>query len=446
MKPLRLSLAVAALLVVILIAALLWPASRPQWLDLPDGRSVRIYAVTYGTNHLVGPPLACTATRISPYAEYALVHLLGTRMAVQQIHTATPQLLVWLEAKPRGKRVPNPPLINVYLGDGTNFISGMNQSVWAPNSAGAFSLLFHFNIMFDVFPRRDATITLNFFAPVFGGPTTNCGHLTFRNPARQSYPQWQPETLPAVKQAGDVEATLLSLETGHSDQTTARRGQNGGTEFIHGTNPTNGRNQTVVGLRLRSLSHTNEHWSVKSLEISDATGNHSSSLNMSWYNNTQGFAFMPGLWPSERAWKIKLEIKQADHFEPSQLCSFTRVPLGAPGETNTLGWTASVAGNTITLDQIVHRPPNTNQSYNLSSGSTASFILPSLTNGTQLDLLGVVFQPGKTNRADGWSESGSQRTYSFRGIPADATTADFIFAIHQSRTVEFTVHPDLPPR
>ncbi len=440
MKPLRLTLSVAGPLVIILIAALLWPASRPQWLDLPDGRSVRIYAVTYGTNHLVGPPLACSATRLSPFAEYALVQVFGARMAVQQIKTATPQLLVWLEAKSSEGKIQNLPNINAFLGDGTNFISGKNQSVWSPSSPGPFSL------MFDSFPRRDATITLNFFAPIFGGQTTNCGRLSFRNPARHSYPQWQPESLPSVKPAGDVEATLSFLETGHDSRTTVQPAKGGGTELIHGTNRSDGRNLTFVGLRLRSLSHPNERWAVKSLEISDPTGNQASSAYMVWDNIAQGFTFMPGLWPSERAWKIKLQIKQVDHFEPAQLFTFAHVPLGAPGETNTLGRTTNVAGNSLTLEQIIHRAPNTNQSFNLSSGSTFSFIMPSLTNGTQWDLLGVVFEPGKTNHPDGWTEGGSQRTYSFRQIPAAATTADFIFAVHQSRTVEFTVHPDLPPR
>jgi hypothetical protein len=44
-----------------------------------------------------------------------------------------------------------------------------------------------------------------------------------------------------------------------------------------------------------------------------------------------------------------------------------------------------------------------------------------------------------------WSRGANERTYDFRNIPTDATTADFTFAAQQSRHVKFLVKPEVGP-
>ncbi len=153
---------------------------------------------------------------------------------------------------------------------------------------------------------------------------------------------------------------------------------------------------------------------------------------------------MPSLWPEESAWKVKLLIKRTAGFKPEELFSFRKVPLGQLGQTNLVGWTTNVEGISITLQSICWRAPFNNTSWSSSQLSSVKFTHATLPACTQLDLLEMVCDSGKTNHSESWSSSSNERSYSFREIPTNSQTADFFFAIQTSRTVEFTVKPRLP--
>ena len=127
---------------------------------------------------------------------------------------------------------------------------------------------------FSVVPRRSRVLQCNIYP--FGGngdPFTPIATVTFPNPVYGRFPQWQPEALPTVKPAGDVEARFDEITTGHrvggetivkangsqgSPQEPARRGEDSDTEF---------------DVSLDSPRGTNEAWVPASAELSDATGN-----------------------------------------------------------------------------------------------------------------------------------------------------------------------------
>jgi hypothetical protein len=237
---------------------------------------------------------------------------------------------------------------------------------------------------------------------------------------------------------------LERLETGHGNSSSVTYDQHGGRTVEYSTNRSNGENHTVVYLQLRPLVNTNELWQVASVQLADATGNSVPSSSMSWNGGVSSIAFMPSLWPGEPAWKLKVEIKRTEGFRPEEIFSFKNVPLGELGRTNIYDWSTNVAGVTVTLQSIFRQAPITNDSWSDSLMSKVHFSLSSLPAGTQLDLLRMVFDTGKTNQPESWSSGGNNREYSSRGFPADARTVDFTFAIQQSRTVEFTVKPELP--
>ena len=60
---------------------------------------------------------------------------------------------------------------------------------------------------------------------------------------------------------------------------------------------------------------------------------------------------MPGLWPTEAAWKLKVEIKRTEGFRQEEIFMFNHVPLGALDRTNTIAWSTNVAGLTVTLPE-----------------------------------------------------------------------------------------------
>ncbi len=411
MKKLLAAVAALTFLVVVLVVVLRAPVPVPPsaWLMLPDGSSNRIVAVTYGTNHLIGSALGRMIARLPDAAQDELPVL------IHRTETPRPALVVWLErrAKP-GALPPTPGAVYERLSDGDGFISGPQNS-----PAGSFGTMEIVPAVFEVFPRRDPKLTVNFFYRSPTGQVTNCGSLQFPNPLHRAYPEWQPEPFPAKKVTGGFEVSLLAVHTGNDE--------------------------TRADLRMPPPAG-GEAWQIVGVECSDATGNSIHNFPMSWSSrgNDIGFSLQSSLWPSEKAWKLKFEIARTTGFGTDTLLTFKNVPLGPVNGSQAVGWTTNFAGVTLTLAGITRRPPNTNAFSNSLLSSNVKFTNSRLPAGTRLDLLRIVYDQGATNQSEGFSFSDNERNYSVGHMPLDAKTADFTFAVHQSRFVEFAVHPELP--
>jgi hypothetical protein len=437
-------------------------------LTLPDGSVVRIVGVTYGTNHFLGRPLARFVAHMPAGAQGVLQRLLGSQAVLRASATTfEPSLIVWLaRATNNAATSPNSGYLSAFLSDSSGFISGDSAPVyvWWSNPQ---------QWEFQVFPRRDPVIVLNFFYHNPTGGVTRCGSLPFANPLRGNFPRWQPEALPATRRAGEVAVTLDKVSTGHDGNTSYRSVEGGGEVIQFGTNRADGRNETVCAVHLHSLTNTNEVWVVADEEVSDATGNRARNMTLGWGSSEDGyfalrtgwgrwgrwwrarrgigssedgyFTFGPGLWPNESAWKLRCEIKRAKGFAAGETFSFRDVPLGRLDETNRLGWTTNFAGVTVTLDYVVRRAPNTNSSWSSRSLSQAQFSTAGLTNGVHLDLVSARTDTGTKLDSPSWSSGGNLRSYSFRNLPRDARTADFTFAVQRSLWVEFVVKPEAGP-
>jgi hypothetical protein len=431
-------------LVLLTVAAgvmLLWPAKPVSsgQLTLPDRSVVRIMAVTYGTNHVVGPVLACLVDRWPPRVQALAKRLLGARVSPPgRMATSEPRMVVWLDRNINGAAANvGSGYFYVALADESGFVSGGRTYM----GGGRASLL---GLDFQVAPRRDRESALQFSYHGPGGSVTNGGGLSFRNPLSGRYPQWTPEALPATRRVGDLEVTLEQLSTGHGEHT-HHHGLPGGRKVIEfGESDTEGRNTSVCVMRLRSLTDPGEVWRVTGVRLGDATGNWVRNEGMSWGGEGEDyFTFTPGLWTNESAWRLECEIKRTRNFRPEELLIFRNVPLGALDARDAVGWTSNVLGAVLTLDHIVRRPPNTNDSWSSSNISQVKFTFGVLATNTHLDLLRMVMDTGQTNTPGSWSSSSSERTYSFQTIPLEARTADFIFAFHTSRWAQFTVKPEV---
>jgi hypothetical protein len=181
-------------------------------------------------------------------------------------------------------------------------------------------------------------------------------------------------------------------------------------------------------------------------ELSDAAGNRLHSSATSWGGETEDFfGFEPGLWPSENAWKLKCEIKRIRGFAPEELLVFKDVPLGRLEATNRVGWTTNLSGVSVTLDYILRRAPETSNTWSSHTLSDVRFIISGLTNDLLLDLISASTDNGTKLKFPSWSSSGSEQSYRVTNIPLEATNADFTFAVHRYRTVEFSVKPEVGP-
>jgi hypothetical protein len=412
-------------------------ASGP--LSLPDGSVVRILAVTYGTNHVVGRPLARLVARMPAAVQTGLLDLLGKRAALQfSTTTAEPKLIVWLgRATNNAATPPASSYVTAFLADASGFISGDHAAIygWWSNPE---------QMQFGVIPRRDPIIAVNFFYHSPTGGVSRCGSLPFANPLYGSFPQWQPEPLPATRRVDDVAVTLEQVSTGHDQNSSVRADSNGRVSHEFGTNRVDGQNSTVCFIRLQPLINSNQVWCVAGEEVSDATGNKARNTSLGWGSIEEGyFSFEPGLWPSESAWKLRCEIKRARGVDPGDTFVFRDIPLGSLGGTNQIRRATNFSGASVILDHTIRRAPNTNSSWSSEELSQVQFTTAGLTNGLHLDLLSARTDTGTNLDCGSWSSSDRQRTYNYRNVPLEAKTADFTFAVQRGRWVEFTVKPEV---
>jgi len=426
-------------LVAIIILAGQKSGTASAWVKLPDGNSVRVLGVSYGTNHVFGSKFAKTASRLPLWARDILGTIFGPRKLVLPTSTTTPKpaLLLWIDCLTNNAAVPSGGYYEVFLAE-SNFTSGEGEFFHQPVPFAPQVQ----PIDFPIFPRREREITMDFFYHDANDHIQLCHQFSFPNPLFKKYPVWPAESLPATKRVGDIEVTLLSVETGHDNSSSMKALDDGSTLITYGTNRVDGRNYTAVNLRIKPLGNTNEVWRVDSLDISDATGNVAHSMSMGWNGSDAQFEFMPGLWPGE-TWKLKLFLKRTAGFRANELFSFKNVPLGEMNRTNILQWSSNFAGIPVTLESVCRRAPHTNNSWISSQLSSAKFTHSAIPAGI-MELVEAVFGGAKTNQSASSEWSDYYHQYEFREIPADAKTADFTFAIQQLRTVEFTVMPDLP--
>jgi len=408
-------------------------------LSLPDGSVVRIVAVTYGTNHVVGPPLARLVARLPGVVQEPLSDLLGRFGTLQGATiTAEPKLILWLGRTTNSASVPpGAGYLTAFLADANGFISGNDANIFGglPNLEP---------VQFGVIPRRDPVISMNFFYHSPTGGVSRCGSMRFTNPLYGVFPQWQPEPLPATRRAGDVAVSLEKLSTGHDNNSSIRGTGSGRVIVEFGTNRVDGRNKTICFVQIRPLTDTNQTWVVASDEVSDATGNKAPNSSFGWGSPEESyFSFEPSLWPGESAWKLRCEIKRTRGFDPGETFVFRGIPFGSLGATNRINCTTNFGGVTVTLDQVVRRAPNTNNSWSTEDLSQAHFTTTRLSNGLHLDLISARTDTGTNLDCGSWSSSDTWRIYSYRNLPLEAKTVDFTFALQRGRWVEFKVKPEV---
>ena len=431
-------------LVLILLAGIIMALRLPKPivsgpLSLPDGAVVRIVAVTYGTNHAVGRPLARLVARMPDAVRDGLLDVLGSPVALLgSATTPEPTLIIWLGRTTNNAAAPlGTGYFTALLSDASGFISGDHASMygWGSNTE---------QMQFGVVPRRDQVISVNFFHHSPTGGVSQCGSLPFANPLYGAFPQWQPKPLPATRRVDDVALTLEKVSTGHDQNSSIRADRNGHVIHEFGTNRVDGQNLTFCFIRLQPLANTNQVWCVAGEEVSDVTGNKAPSTSFGWGSLEEGyFSFEPGLWPNESAWKLRCEIKRARGFEPGETFVFRDIPLGSLGATNQIRCATNFSGVAVTLDYIIRRAPFTNSSWSSDDFSQVHFTTAVLSNGLHLDLLSARTDTGTNLDSISSSSSDSWRIYGYRNVPLEAKTVDFTFAVQRGRWVEFTVKPEV---
>jgi hypothetical protein len=378
----RIFIVAGGLALLALVGAILWLVAQPKvpasvgTIPLPDGSWLHLEAVTYGTNHLVGPRLAMLASRM-PQSMQTVMRRVFRKHAAMRFKTTTssPQLVLWLNRGPYATPFPSGlGDMRCVIADANGFPAGEEVYYSAPYPLEAKA--------FNIFPRRDPEFLLKIYQHDAQGKISLCGQMRIRNPLYQNYPRWHPESLPATKPAGDVEATLHRVIANASQVSGARRQPDGRLSVDVRPAGTDQIPNNLCHVSLRSLISSNIDWRVASVEASDATGNRIRGGNFSWSGEGKNLfvSFSPGLWTNESAWKLAFEIKRTSGFQPGEQFTFLQVPLGRLNETNRIGWTTNFNGMTVTLASIARRPPATQSRFSTTNVTRVEFELAGLTN------------------------------------------------------------------
>jgi len=443
----RLLLIAGMLCLLVLAGAFLWRVTRPippastDRIPLPDGSWVHLEAVTYGTNHLVGPRLAMLASKLSPRMQMLMLRVFGRHASMRfRTTTSIPQLVLWLNRGPYSNKFPtNLGYMRCVITDTNGFAAGEEIYYGAPYPLEAKS--------FNIFPRRDPEFILKIYHHDTLGGIKECGEMRIANPLYRRYGEWKPEALPVTKTTGDVEATLLHVFANAAGSSSAL--QLTDRSWLLDILPASPEMAPVnlCHLVLRSVTDSNICWQVASVGVQDATGNQIDCGNLMWGGLGRDWcSFSPGLWTNESAWRLGFGIKRTSGFRPNELLTFERVPLGQLNQSNQLDWNTNFHGVSIQLNSLLRRAPALENLLSRSNLSTVEFELSNPGSRQHFDLIEAVTDGG-TKLSAARQETGRRgtnhiRTFHFGNIPREATTASFTFAIQTERNVEFMVKPE----
>jgi hypothetical protein len=440
----RIFIVAGVLALLALVGAILWLVAPPKapaslgTIPLPDHSWVQLEAVTYGTNHLVGPRLAFLIKRLPQAMQPVMRRVFGRHAAIRSYtNTRSPQLVLWLNRGPNSIRFLGLGDLRCVITDTNGFPAGEEVYFSAPRRLEAKT--------FRIFPRRDPEFLLKIYHHDPQGKVTFRGEIRIANPIFRNYPKWQPESLPATRQVGDMDATLHRVIANASQNSGARRQRDGRMSVEVRPVDTNQMPNTLCHLSLRSLVSSYSEWGVAGVEVSDATGNRTRSGNLSRSGEGKDLIvrFSPGLWTNESAWKLAFEIKRTSGFQPDEQFTFHNVPLGRLNETNSIGWRTNFNGVTVTLRSIERRPPAIENLFSPRNLTRVEFAISGLTNNLHLDMTAARASNGTNLHRISWGGDSRGHSYEFNNVPSEADTVDFTFAVHTNRTVQFLVKPEV---
>jgi hypothetical protein len=448
-------------------AGLVWEESRSprQVITSPDGEKYQFAGVTIGTNHVAGSMAARLVNRLPSSAANFVRKYLGSRLGpLESRSTRDPELFIWFR-----------PLATKALPFGVvkGFVARLADQAGVEAGGGSGGIGFPRGGQLDwaftpvsmVVPRRSRMLECYFYSGApgdhDGSHLTNIARVSFPNPFYGRFPQWQAESVPAVKQLGDLEVRLCDFMTGHRVAGTVPATADG----IRGLRcqpAAPGQDmETIFDVSFNSPRGTNEAWMLQSAELSDATGNllrkaqfiSSSTLSPDRVRpqpsgrTTCSEYFDGTLWPDEAAWRLKLEVKRCFGFATNELAVFRNVPIPELGTPHFTPITNIIGGMQVMLTHFIHRANiNKMEATELwrrrDLASEIRVELPGKPSGVALDFVSVTADHGVAEQSfPSFDRGAAYYVLLLKTIPTNAQTMSFTWALQKPRTVEFLVKP-----
>ena len=286
---------------------------QPRSWTLSDGSVLSVAKVTFGENHLFLygnqwisylSPIVPRVWRNKFYPKVALFKSAGTN-----------DVVIWLQrrrARSQQTTRPGPEHFRLSVFDEHGLetpitVNSRSLRVDAPDrEITAWTL--------RSYPHRSAIIGIRLYRPQ--PEASPFGEFTFRNYAHQDFPCWKSEGLPETRKAGNLEITLLALESG-----LGMGGQNSATKT-----PCND-SGTRASFTLKEANRPNRDWSITRIIATSVTGDRHISEPGQWSEAALFADFPAPLWMDEPAWKLRVELTRSANFLPGETWKVTGVPV-----------------------------------------------------------------------------------------------------------------------
>lgn len=415
-------------------------APKPRVLELPDGSTLTFHGATYGTNHVEpGKPFL----KLHRYFWNRMPGWIP-RPSGDIINVAKPTLICWFEPE-------------FVMGSPTRLFSlsatdRAGVELWVAGSGNSYSLGPGMSLRsgsrvsghrVQRFPRREDRVRLGVYQRGEDSHPVYRGEFVFPNPARESFPTWKSEPLPATRTTNGLTVVVQQLVAG------ANQGHPGNPA------PVTHEDYSLLECRLLLDGHPTQDWHVEAITGSDATGNSMPSHSHYTQIAADGliqFYFEDFPWPSESPWKLRLELSRSDSAltNAADLWRLENLPLPDSDLPVTFTQTNLLHGVAWKLESISVR----DESYILPpvKAYAVRFVTQAvgLSRPVQNDLIRMTDEKGRpitTSGRSSESHPGNQakrnRDYWLRAR-GDATQVNLTLASHRSRFVEFTIAPALP--
>jgi hypothetical protein len=419
------------ILVIAAIAAAVYWESRPQVLVLKNGTKLTLAAVTYGKHH-VFKGLKSTGSRQRGRAT---------------VDTTNDTVVVWIEAQFKNNQWPNYQLF-VSDPDKTGCVSAWQRT---GNQVGNGVSVMGFAL--DAFPRRDRKMILRVAEwDNRGGMQMAKGDFVVANPGPRSFPEWQPESMPDTQSDGDLSATLTKCVLSAN-----------GIRFGNMNLPSNdpARKSVQLAFHAEQDGVDASNWQAVAIQTSDATGNHTGMNSWSTsrdQNDNPTLTYQWGLWPEEKAWKLRVEMSRTAGFSNSEIWAVSNVPLkkgnwndlwnynnNFPGGNRRAGTNAPVAETTLQGVHLKIYPALRLEDQNFGNGQKQGgfrvSVDPPLPDGYRMSLVEITDENGH-KLPPSWGPNNNNDSYVFQ-LPdiRNAKSLNLTIAVHQSRFLDFTVKP-----
>jgi len=398
---------------------------------LKNGAKLTLVAVTYGKHHV-----------------FKGVKISGSRTRGRTtLDTPNDTVVVWIKTEQKSFQYPNFQLL-VYDPAKTACVGTWqrtgNQIKNGVNIQG-FAL--------DAFPRRDRKMILRVVDWGNGGGTHLAkGEFVISNPGPRSFPEWQPDPQPDTQSDGDLDVTLTKCTFGN----------NQGVIFGNvNTAPGDPARKSVsVSFHTEQNGHVVTNWQPVAVVTSDATGNRSTMNSWSSPRDDDGDAAMTyqwGLWPSEKAWKLRVEMSRSSGFSNNEEWAVSNLPvkngtwsdlwnynnMGRNRQSDTPFAETTLQGLHIKIYPAI-RTTDQNWGNGQTPGGIRVAMEPSLPERFRMSLIDLTDENGHRMQPP-WGPNGGNGNNVFQ-LPdiRDAKSLNLTIAVHQSRFVEFTVKPTSP--